>query len=67
MCDGNSDRAIVHFVMVSKIARMWQGRPSTGRLQRHTKKCLSREKNSIDRTTFAVRTTGRLYETIGHI
>ena len=33
----------------------------------HTEKCLFREKKCIDRTTLAVRTTGRPYRTSAHI
>ena len=50
-------------VMGSEIVQMWQCRPSTGRQKSHTKKCLSRENKRVNRTTFAIRTTSRPYET----
>ena len=42
-------------------------RPGTGRPKSHTEKCLFRKKKCVDRTTLAIRTTGRPYRTSAHI
>ena len=42
-------------------------RPGIGRPKSRTKKCLFREKKAVDRTTLAIRTTGRPYRTSARI
>ena len=59
-------RTAHHCVMGHEIAWMWQsaGHRPTEKLD---KKCLFHEKKLVDRMTFAVRTTSRLYVTSTHI